>query len=253
MKLFTIILIIFLFSYTVVSAQVDSETVNDYQQVYYQSNGQKIFITGGNSNHRMPNQEGDYITYVQDINGAGQIFRYHIPTQTTVQLTFNSTNLQPAVDASGHIAWESWVDETQKWQIFYFDGARILQLTSGDISVNADIENDIVVFDRFDRITDLWRTVAKSMPDGKTIDITLNPGATHPRLNNKQLELTDQTGKRKLMAMDIKNLFQLDLIPLSVDSPPTVNSDQIIQELTSDTPTPTPTPEITSLPTDSTF
>jgi hypothetical protein len=190
---------------------VGVETVNDYRQVYYEFQGNKTFITTGPLNSHSPATRGQYITFVKNIQGAGQIFVYHVNSQTTTQLTFASTNLNPNVDREGRVAWEGWVDDQETWQVFYYDTLAMSQLTSGDTSVNPDIDSGFIVFDRHDRLAGLWHTVGYSINEKVTSDLATTIGATEPRIIDRGLELKKPNSIRELVFQDLNNVFELDL------------------------------------------
>lgn len=88
---------------------VGEETVDGYSQIFYQTDGQKKYITKGSQNSHDPALNGNYIAFVKNIRGAGQIFLYHIPTEEVLQLTHTSTNLDPHVSGDGKVVWERWI------------------------------------------------------------------------------------------------------------------------------------------------
>src|SRR3989338_10475120 len=97
------------------NVEVGSETVDGYQQVFYVFNGLKKFITQGSQNSSQAVTDKAYIPFSTAVNGAGQIFLYHIPSDTTIQITQSGTNLQPRI-SDGKVVWEGWVVDT--WQVF---------------------------------------------------------------------------------------------------------------------------------------
>jgi hypothetical protein len=203
---------------------VGLETVDGYQQVYYVFEGSKEFLTEGNRNNRQLSSAGEYLAWVTDINGEGQIFLHHVPTQVTSQLTNFSTNLNPMVDSRGRVVWEGWVEDT--WQIFLFDGVSVTQLTEGETSVNPYIEGDYIVFGRRD-ISGVWRGVVHSISQKGQKDISVG---------QEMKNLTIQDGKIimpgfKVFPLTIDDLFLLDLPPLTPDEPQTVTEEEIIVEL----------------------
>lgn len=175
------------------AVEVGEETVEDRRQVYYVVDGKKIFITEGNLNSRQPDADGEYVTFVTDVNGAGQVFLHHIPSGADVQLTNSSTNLQPEVSSSGMVVWERWIDEG--WQIFLFDGKSIKQLTSGDVSVNADIEGDRVVYARQGGDGE-WRAVMYTISSGESQEIARGVEAKRPRFENGRVVFGFEKAKK---------------------------------------------------------
>lgn len=165
------------------SLEVGSETVDGYQQVYYIFNGSKTFITSSSQNSTQAVSDGEYIAYSTAVNGAGQIFLYHVPSNTTAQITSSGTNLQPRL-SNGKIVWEGWTED--KWQVFLFDGTSVRQLTSGSLSINPDIEDDQVVW-ASNNEQDEWRTLSYSL--GSNFGVVIKEGlvARYPKFRNKQV------------------------------------------------------------------
>lgn len=126
--------------------QLQEETVDGYRQIYTMVNDEAVFLTSGSYNHTQAMAAREYVVWVKTVNGAGQIVLYHIPTDTRLHLTETSTNQKPKVTTDGHVVWERWMED--RWQIFYFDGLSVRQMTEGDVSVDPDILNDTVVFTR---------------------------------------------------------------------------------------------------------
>lgn len=127
------------------AVEVGSETVHGYQHVYYAHEGKKRFVTDDSRNSFSPVASGEYLAWVTSINGAGQIFLHDIPTEATVQLTHSSTNLNPSIHGN-NVAWERWM--VDRWQVFFFDGVRTVQLTEGDLAVEPHVTGEGVLFAR---------------------------------------------------------------------------------------------------------
>ncbi len=125
---------------------VEEETVEGYRHIYATVEDEQIFLTDGERNHTDPQAVREYAVWVETINGAGQIVLHHIPTATDLYLTENGTNQNPKVNAEGHVVWERWVNN--RWQLFYFDGVSVRQLTDGDVSVAPDLHERKIVFTR---------------------------------------------------------------------------------------------------------
>ncbi len=123
------------------------EIVGGWRQVYYEIDGKKTLVTNGEQNSYDPVIDGEYMVWVTSINGAGQIFLYHIPTEETIQLTHGSTNLNPSL-YDNKAAWERWVND--RWQVFFFDGVRTFQLTQTDLAVEPHVTAEGVLFARKD-------------------------------------------------------------------------------------------------------
>ncbi|HCM51546.1 TPA: hypothetical protein DIS56_00180 [Candidatus Saccharibacteria bacterium] len=133
----------------------DEIGANGFRQIYYIWQGNKNFITNTTYSNGHPDTEGEYITWMgQSLGGAWKIFLYHILTGITTQLSTSSNNANPKV-SKGKVVWERWVGGG--WQVFLFDGVRVLQLTEGDLSTDPNIEGDSVTYSRKNAAGDLQR------------------------------------------------------------------------------------------------
>lgn len=218
--------------------EVGSESVDGFTQIYYIFDGEKKFVTDGSQNSRQPHSAGEYIVWVTDVNGAGQIFLYHIPSGKLIQLTYYGTNLEPKVSKNGNVAWEGWVDQhdsenrlvSEGWQILVFDGKTIKQITQGDLSVDPDIEGDFIVYARKGS-AGLWRSVAYSIAEDKHIDVTSGSEGEAPRLENGEIFVGPAIEAQKRYALKITDLFLLDLPPLYADAAEKVSVEDILAEI----------------------
>jgi hypothetical protein len=164
---------------------VGVDVVDGYQQVYYVSHKKKTYITSGPLNHTAPSLSGDWVAYNEIVNGAGQVFLYHIPTDTTTQLTHTSTNQNIHTDGNKAV-WERWIGD--RWQVFFFDGISVRQLTTGDVSVRPDIEGDSIVYAK-QSLLGLWTAYQYTISLGITLPVGVGDDAAWPRLENGQVVL----------------------------------------------------------------
>ena len=249
---------------TVGDVEVAEETINGSRQIYYVFEGEKIFITEGGFTSRHPHTNGEFIVFVKDINGAGQIFLYHIPTDSTIQVTNSSTNLKPKVSKDGKVVWERWMRD--RWQIFFYDGARVRQLTDGDVSVNADIERDNIVYARQDA-TGGWRSVVYSISKNESKKMATGLASKKPKLRNGRIVLAG-AGVEKQLPLTEGLLAPFSATPTpttTVSIPESVSFEEVAQELEATlsaqiepeaspsptlplTPTPIPSPTLTPEP-----
>lgn len=209
--------------------EVGLETVDGYQQVYYLFEDSKEFLTEGSQNIHHPSSAGEYIVWVTDVNGEGQIFLHHLPTKVTTQLTNFSTNLNPTLDRQGRVAWEGWVEDT--WQVFLFDGVSVSQLTEEETSLNPYLEGDYVVFSQKD-VSGVWRGVVYSISQKEQKDISIGQEMKDLSLNEGRIVLADSG----IFPLTVEDLFLLDLPPLlgpkePPEEPETVTEEEIIEEL----------------------
>jgi hypothetical protein len=215
---------------------------NGFMQIYYDIEGNKAYISNTNYSNSDPIIDGEYITWIgQSTGGAWQVFLYNILTKTTIQLSSSSNNTNPKI-SDGKIVWEGWVSGVlpaqSGWQIFFFDGKSVRQLTSGDLSMNPEIAGDYISYGRQD-ITGTWRGVVYSISRGKAKDITTGLASQKPEIRKGKIILKGD-GEEEF-PLTAEDLFLLDLQPLSSDEPETVTQEEIREELTA-----TPSAEITN-------
>jgi len=211
----------------IVVTEVGVESVDGKSQIYYIADETKVFITKGSDNHKQPFFEGDYIVYIKDVSGAGQLYLYQVPTNITTHISNSGTNLNPKVDANGKIVWEGWV--VNGWQIFLFDGISVKQISEGATFKNADIENDFVVYARKE-LTGDWMTLAYSLQDEKSVDVTFEEGAISPLLKEGKILLGHAKAAKTEFPLRVSDLFIIDFAPLNT-SPQKASELDILEEL----------------------
>lgn len=199
-------------------------TQEDRSKVVMTKDGQETLLTPDNFNYIHPHISGDYVVWSKTVNGAGQIERYHIPTNTYMQLTFTDTNLNPFVTPDGRVAWEGWTGGS--WQIFYFDGLKIAQVSTDLVGINATIEDDLISFAARDGSGN-WRAVIKRLSNGEAQDVAVGTEYKRPRIAGGEI-LFENASKSPLSA---EELFVLDLVPLVEPEPGDVTVDDILAEI----------------------
>ena len=223
--------------------EVGVEVVDGYSQVYYIFGEEKIFVNLGDQNKRHPHMNGEYMVWAGDVGGAGQVYRYHIPTDSLLQITHFGTNLQPMVSVDGKVVWEGWVQDEDTWQVFFFDGKRSIQLTQGDMSRNPNIAGDYISYGRLD-ITGTWRGVVYSINRGEEVEVTVGIDAKELEVDEDGNILLTGSGRLKRFPLMVDDLFLLDFGLLATgsasldsenagetDEPKTVSYDDILEEL----------------------
>lgn len=213
---------------------VGSETIEGYTQVYYVFNNEKVFITQGSVNSNLPVTDGEMIVYRKSLAGGDHIFLYDLLTDQTVQLSSSGHNTNPDIDGK-NVVWEGQVGGN--WQIFLYNGMKVDQLTNGEISINADIEGDYVVFSTKD-ITGTWRSMIYSIANKKAKEITIGESSKHTKIKNGSIFLGLGEETFTLTAEDI---FVLDLVsipetaseetPSETASSPAFTFEEIMAEL----------------------
>ncbi len=218
---------------------------NGFMQIYYDIKGDKTYITNTNYSNSDPIIDGEYIVWTgQSTDGAWQVFLYNILSKTTIQLSSSSNNTNPKID-DGKIVWEGWVSGDlpvqSGWQIFFFDGKSVRQLTSGDLSMNPEIAGDFISYGRQD-ITGTWRGVVYSISRGKAKDITTGLASQKPEIRKGKIVLRGD-GEEEF-PLTAEDLFLLDLQPLSTDQSETVTEEEVRQELSAPEATDSAEPEV---------
>lgn len=205
---------------------VGSEMGNHgYRQIFYlDSNGNKNFITDYQFTSANPQREGDYVTYMSQIEGAWQIFLYHIPSSTRTQLTVSGNNVNPQIE-NGLVVWEGWINGN--WQVFLYDSTGVRQLTYGDLSINPEIEGGRIVMARRG-VSGTWRSVLYTINDKSFADISTGTITKHPHLENQKIYHGEE--EFPLFAEDI-SLLDFD----AIFSPTT--EEEILKEVFGETAT----------------
>lgn len=220
---------------TEASVKVGVDVVDGYSQIFYVQGANKVFVTQGSQNSRYPDSDGEYIVWSTDMNGVGQIFRYHIPTEQTIELPGALNNLEPKVSIDGKVVWEGWVVPAGvtdgNWQIILFDGVSVAQITSGEISINPDIEGDYVVFSR-KNIEGMWRTEGYSITDRKSATVSIGLESKFPELRGEEVVLAPPGGEEKVEPLKISDILLIEdreKTPMA-----TVTTEEIREELEKD-------------------
>lgn len=223
-------------------------------QIYYFFQGEKTFVTDSVYTNEAPDADGEYITWMSQIGGSWQIFLYHIPTDSTIQLSASSNNANPKV-SGGKVVWEGWVNDPPAggWQVFLFDGKSIRQLTTGDISMNPEIEGDNIVYGRKD-VTGTWRAVVYSISKNESKEVATGIASKKPKLRNGRVILAGIGVEEQLpLTEDLLVPFSATPTPTTtVSIPESVSFEEVAQELET-TPSaqiepeasPSPTPTLT--------
>ncbi len=207
---------------------VSVETQADYSRVFYVKNEKKTFISLGKTNSYHPFSRGEYIVFVTEYNGMGQIIRYHEPTNTRLRITRAGTNIKPRVSSDGKVVWEGWEDD--QWNIYLFDGTVIRRVTSKAVSKNPDIDGDIIAFSQ--KLSDgSWQTLSYSFDKNAYTKVATGVRGKFPRVFDGKVFVGD-----KAVSVQTKNTV---VIPEPSETPiPT-------PDLTVETATPSATPETT--------
>lgn len=111
--------------------QLGTQVVNGFEQIYYLYNGKQVYITSAGYNHVYQAASGPYITWEGIYGSGGQIYLYNVLTQSEIQLSEHGTNSEPSI-FSNQVVWRGW--DGQHWQIFYYNGSTVRQITNDNTS-----------------------------------------------------------------------------------------------------------------------
>jgi beta propeller repeat protein len=143
------------------SLSVGDEIVGGYQQIFYVVDDRKVFITSGGENNRDVIASGEYVAWVREVNGVGQIMLHNVLTKATLQLSGEGSNVNPVI-SSNKVVWEKWMNNG--WQIFYYDGISVSQLSRDYVSVRPQIQdNQIVYAQKLPGNNDDWQVVGHDL------------------------------------------------------------------------------------------
>lgn len=142
-----------------------AQVVNGYEQIYYAYNGQQVFITGTAYNHVYQAASGPYVTWEGVFGSGGQIYIYNVLTGAEVQLSSHGTNSEPSI-FSNQVVWRNW--DGQHWQIYYYNGSTVQQITSGNSSSVRPSTNGQKIIYAQQVATNDWKAQVYDIASGQT-------------------------------------------------------------------------------------
>lgn len=173
------------------SLHVGTETVDGYQQVFYDfTNHRHLLITNTTYSNIHASASGQYIVW-QGLTGNGsQIFRYDLINDSLIQLTSTGTNQNPFV-YQDKVAWESWVND--RWQIFFYDGLNYRQLTSGQNPCIRPVVNGQQVVYAEQVSANTWRAISYDIQSGQFTKLREadEPSTAYPKIASDGTITTD--------------------------------------------------------------
>ncbi|HWB39071.1 MAG TPA: hypothetical protein VG604_02400 [Candidatus Saccharimonadales bacterium] len=137
-------------------------------QVYYFFNHKPVQLTSGDYGALHPVSSGKYVAYLGIIDGLSQVFLQDVLSDSILQLSVTAPNEGISIHGN-HVAWQTW--DGHDWQINYYDGASVHQITSGtDNSINVQTNGSQVVY-----ATELgpntWEARSYDTTTGQTVPI----------------------------------------------------------------------------------
>lgn len=151
-----------------------SEAVTgDFPQIFYRYNQQTVQLTSTSYIHLHPVSSGQYVAWVGIINGESQVFLCDVLNDSLVQLSSVSPN-EGIYIHQNQVVWQGW--DGQNWQIFYYDGSQVQQITNGsDSSYHAITDGKQIVYAEQLGIDD-WKAQSYDIASGQVT--TLRQGGT---------------------------------------------------------------------------
>jgi hypothetical protein len=136
---------------------VYEEVAGDYPQIFYLYNRRPIQLTSDNYTHIHPAADGQYIAWLAIINGQTQVFLYDVLSDSLLQLSSASPNEGIYMHAN-QVVWQGW--DGAHWQIFYYDGSQVQQITDNqNSSFHPIIDSHQIVYSE-QLGNDSWRAQA---------------------------------------------------------------------------------------------
>jgi hypothetical protein len=127
----------------------------DFQHVYYEHGGKRHVVGKDEVSSVSPVVHKEFITWVEVVEGKGQVVLYNIFDKSKVHLTRSGNNQSPYV-WNGKVVWEKWSEQGP--QIYYYDGAFSKQVSKVYDSTKPVLENDVIAFAQ-QITTKQWRVV----------------------------------------------------------------------------------------------
>lgn len=147
---------------------VYESTAGAYPQVFYVYQGHQIQLTSDEYIHLHPLSDGQYVTWVAVIDGQTQVFLEDVLSGSTLQLSQTSPNEGVSI-YQNQVTWEGW--DGQRWQVFYYDGNQVKQITSGsNSSFHAIINASQIVYSE-QLSNDDWKAQTYDTTTGQTATV----------------------------------------------------------------------------------
>lgn len=142
--------------------RVGSVVQNDYQQAYYEYNGNYFYITDEPYNHVNVVSQGRFMVWERVVQGRSQIVLYDAVTRADHTVASSGANARPAVDEFGNVVWQRW--DGAFWQVYHFDYVNnsVTPVTrEAYSSIRPDVQGGDVAYTRKDASS--WRTYRYSV------------------------------------------------------------------------------------------
>lgn len=137
--------------------QVGTRTVNDFEQVYFLFNNQRVYVTDGSASRNLPVASGKYIVWTETPyqQSSSLVVLYDVLSRVKTQLTASGTSMRPKLDTN-RVVWEDW--NGSQAQIYYYDGLIATQLSKDYPSVRPDIRGNQIIYAQ-ELAPNNWQTI----------------------------------------------------------------------------------------------
>ncbi len=160
----------------------------DYPQIFYLFNQQQVQLTTANYPHLHPVSSGQYVSWLGVINGQAQVYLYDVLTDNLLQLSLLAPN-EGIYMYQNKVVWQSW--DGQHWQVFYYDGTQVRQITSSDAvsSFRPALNTDQIIYTEQINTND-WRAQSYDISTGNVTTIRQGDIAStgYPRFTGNGIE-----------------------------------------------------------------
>lgn len=159
--------------FTQPTLELKVESVNDFSQIFFiDKKGERKQLTNvdnGYFNHFQPYGVEDYAVWIEENldNGVQQIILYQFSNNEKKVINSESQTINqfPKVNEDGQVVWQSWVDGN--WQVIFFDGQNLTQITSGDMAISPKFRRQTIEFLRRNNEGE-WRSESYAILHKKT-------------------------------------------------------------------------------------
>lgn len=137
---------------------VGTETIDGFQQVYYEYNNVRIFVTSGGVNHTNPVSSTKYMGWAEQSDVANSLVIYDVLAKTQLRISHGGDSRNPNI-YEGKVVWERL--RGNQSQIYYFDGLSSGQVSSEFPSVRPVISKTSLAYAQ--QAPREWRVVQRSL------------------------------------------------------------------------------------------
>ncbi len=143
---------------------VSTDVVDGYEQVYYDYENVRVYVTDSKVNHSQPAKSKNYIVWVENNGLNSQLVLYDLLTKSTQTIARSGNNLRPNI-YDNRIVWEKWYGSTP--MIYYFDGIHTQRIkTPSGTAVRPVLNKDQIAYAVQDE-NGAWKSVVQDVLSGE--------------------------------------------------------------------------------------